>query len=284
MGKGQKGFWLYRLGWRILQIIYLQLFLTLFAWPILLAWGLPLSVVTIIGNVIFNPIAGLFLFISSLAFFCQLLGIPHGVLLGLIEWLSKGWLWILDQGSPAALVAFPAPCIVALLALPLAGLMVIYSTWGKRTVLAAAILFGLVIGGGWGLKQFVAAQDKIAVKVGNKQLWAVKWHGEWVIVDIEGVLRWQRSADSWTTFTLLPEMAKQGGVCGYSRVILLQPMVAAAQAATLIARRFPGCQVMIPEQWLTKNPEKHKLLEELQIGYALLRPREEQEIRRLVSG
>lgn len=283
MGQGQKKSWLYRVGWRVLQIFYLQLFLTLFAWPILLAWGLPLSAVTVIGNVIFNPIAGLFLFISSLAFFCQLLNIPHGLLLVVIEWLSKGWLWILDQGSPAALIAFPTPCVVALLALPLASLVVIYSTWGKRTVVATAVLLGLVLGSGWGLKQFVAAQGKIGIKAGNKRVWAIQWRGEWVIVDVEGVLRWQRSADNWTNFTLLPELAKQGGIRGYSKVILLQPSVAAARTATLIAQRFSGYQVMIPEKWLAQNPGKRKLLEELQIGYVLLSPGEEQEIWRLVS-
>lgn len=273
-----------KIGWWSCQVLYLQLFLTLFAWPILLAWGLPLSAVTVIGNVVFNPVVGLFLFISSLAFFCQLLGIPHGILLMGIEWLSRGWLWVLDHGSPAVLVAFPTPCLLILLVLPLAGLLVIYSAWGKRTVIATTILFCLVMGGGWGLKQFVAAHDKIAIKVGNKQIWAVKWRGEWVIVDADGVLRWQRSAENWTAFTLLPELAKQGGVRGYVKVILLQPAVAAARAASLIAQRYPGCQLVISERWLTENPEKRKMLKELQVTYTVLGPVEERELRDLVSG
>ena len=284
MGKDKKVFWLYRLGWRVLQIFYLQLFLTLFTWPILLAWGLPLSVVTILGNVIFNPIAGLFLFISSLAFFCQLLGVPHGLLLWLIEWLSKGWLWVLDKGSPAALVAFPTPCIAVLLVLPLVGLIVIYSMWGKRTVWATGILFGLVLGSGWGLNQFVAAQDKIGIKRGSKQLWAVKWREEWVIVDVDGVLRWQRNPESWMTFTLLPELAKQGGVRGYAKVVILQPSVAAVRAGFLIAQRFPDCQVLVSEQWLMKNPEKRELLKELSLEIISMSPEEEQEIRQLAPG
>lgn len=273
-----------KIGWWILQALYLQLFLTLFTWPLLLAWGLPLSVVTVIGNIAFNPVVALFLFISSLAFFCQLSGIPHGILLKGIEWLSQGWLGVLDHGSPAVLVAFPTPCILILLAFPLAGLLVIYSAWGKKTVIATAILFCLVVGGGWGLKQFVAAHDTIAVKVGNKQVWALKWRGEWVVVDVDGVLRWQRSAENWTAFTLLPELAKQGGVRGYSKVILLQPTVAAARAASLIAQRYPGCQLMISGRWLMENPEKRKALNELQVTYAALGQGEEQELRGLLPG
>ena len=278
----QRSRW-HKIFWWSCQVLYLQLFLTLFTWPLLLAWGLPLSVVTVIGNVAFNPVVGLFLFISSLAFFCQLLGIPHGILLMGIEWLSQGWLWVLDHGSPTVLVAFPTPCLLILLALPVAGLLVIYSAWGKRTVIATAILFGLVVGGGWGLKQFVAAHDKIAVKVGNKKVWAVKWREEWVIVDADGVLRWQRSAENWTAFTLLPELARRGGVRGYSKVILLQPTVAAARAASLIAQRYPGCQLLVSEQWLMKNPEKRELLKELSLETISLSPEEEREIWQLVS-
>ena len=65
----------------IIQFLQVQLFLSLASLPILVAWGIPFSLATVAGNFLFSPFLTLFLLLSSLIFFTELIFIPNAWLI-----------------------------------------------------------------------------------------------------------------------------------------------------------------------------------------------------------
>ena len=66
-----------RVNYWLMRTIYVQLYLSLMSSPILIYWGLPVSLASPLGNILFNPLLVVFLFFSSLLFFTELLHIPN---------------------------------------------------------------------------------------------------------------------------------------------------------------------------------------------------------------
>lgn len=89
------------------KLIKLQLFLTLFYLPILLWWNLPISVMSILGNIIFTPFLIIFLALSVAVFFTELLHIPNSLIIYLLEKETYLWVKIINLGSPNWLIHFP---------------------------------------------------------------------------------------------------------------------------------------------------------------------------------
>jgi len=61
----------------LINFLHSQLIVTLVALPILVAWGLPSSVMTFIGNLVFAPVLTIIIILASLLFFTQLVGISN---------------------------------------------------------------------------------------------------------------------------------------------------------------------------------------------------------------
>lgn len=104
--------------------IRLQCFVSLIALPLHSAWGLPLSLLGPLGNVLFNPILVLFLACAFLVFFLEIFGLPNGFLIAILEYLWQGWHTMLAMGGPAALCAIPALPLPFLLATTLLALLI----------------------------------------------------------------------------------------------------------------------------------------------------------------
>src|SRR5437763_195216 len=90
----------------IIRFVQLQLFITLFSLPLLISWGIPLSLLSPLGNLIFGPVLTIFLFLSSLIFFSELIGIPNGLLIALLEKITTWWLCIMHANTQSWLVGF----------------------------------------------------------------------------------------------------------------------------------------------------------------------------------
>ena len=78
----------------LLTALRIQLFITLVALPILVYWGLTVSILTIAGNIIFAPLLTIFLLLASLIFFLEILHFPNYYVIYLLEQLSCLWLKI----------------------------------------------------------------------------------------------------------------------------------------------------------------------------------------------
>jgi len=105
---------------KLLTFLQVQCFLSLVSLPVIVAWGLPFSLMTAVGNFIFSPFITIFLLCSSLIFFTELLSIPNQYLIIILEWITKIWLICLSYGSKSWLVGLPTSllpllCIIAIL-------------------------------------------------------------------------------------------------------------------------------------------------------------------------
>src|SRR5579872_4558069 len=101
------------------QFMIVQLFLTLISLPIIIAWGLPISLLSPIGNFIFSPFLTAFLLLSSIIFFTQIISIPNYPLILLLENLMPLWHYILSFSSSSAMFAFKKPPLFILIVIPL---------------------------------------------------------------------------------------------------------------------------------------------------------------------
>lgn len=79
----------------------------IFYWPIILYWQLPISVMSIFGNILFPPILLVFMSLAILLFFTEILFIPNQTIVSLLEIFSDLWIKILNIGDKNWLIYTP---------------------------------------------------------------------------------------------------------------------------------------------------------------------------------
>ena len=110
----------------VCNTLSLQLFVSLISLPVIIAWGLPLSLLSPLGIIIFGPLLTLFLFICALLFVSQLCGVPNGWLVMLLEGLSIGWRMCAPTWLDHFLYGFAMPPWWVLVAVPVVTLGVMH--------------------------------------------------------------------------------------------------------------------------------------------------------------
>lgn len=93
----------------IINSLRLQLFINLAILPIFWYWGLPISLINPIGNIIFAPFLVIFLILSSTIFFTEVLSLPNELLIYLLEQFTTLWMWITVKLNFNTLLTFPKP-------------------------------------------------------------------------------------------------------------------------------------------------------------------------------
>ncbi len=89
--------------------IKLQFLLSALSLPILIAWGLPLSIMSVVGNLLSTPFFMGVLMLSSLLFLTEMLHVPNSLLCWAIEHLTVIWHYLLNLSTNAWLIGFGAP-------------------------------------------------------------------------------------------------------------------------------------------------------------------------------
>jgi len=97
------------------NFILSQLIITLVLLPILVCWGLEISLAGIIGNLIFAPFLIIFLMLSTLIFFTEFFGVYNIPLVYLLNKFTLFWDALLEQGSKSWLIGFIKPPTILLL-------------------------------------------------------------------------------------------------------------------------------------------------------------------------
>ncbi|MCF7910818.1 hypothetical protein K9L16_04040 [Candidatus Pacearchaeota archaeon] len=186
-----------------------QIVTSLFSLPILVCWGMPLSIATILGNLIFQPILAIFLVLSSLVFFTELFCIPNNFLIFLLNKLAIFWEKILDLGQNSWLISFAKPNLIILFIIFILSFLIlihkkINSKTKKLTVLAICLFANFLI-----LYLFqtltrpekLIFQDKLHITLHNNKL----------LIKDYGLLKYKRSLDKFLEFELRPFILKNFG-------------------------------------------------------------------------
>ena len=96
------------LNW-LTDAIIMQLFLTSFSLPILAAWSMSISWMSLAGNMLFTPFLFAALLSCSLLFFAILLQLPTALLGWFTHYCCSAWLWCMSWSSPSWQLSLSAP-------------------------------------------------------------------------------------------------------------------------------------------------------------------------------
>jgi len=206
--------------WRFMQ---LQLFLTIVSLPILITWGLPISLLSPLGNLIFSPFITVFLFLSSLIFFFELGHLPNEWLIYCLEKVTQLWLWLVGTADNSWLVGFIKPALPVLILIPLLAFIILQckktadirrSTLGFLTILLIVFLY---------LKVVSAPKRHVEQIPCNKGHVTIIKNDKHIILIDPGFIGQRINAPSWTEYTLIPNMIKTLGARTIDHCIILQP-------------------------------------------------------------
>lgn len=227
---------IHSLSSNVLRFLQMQLFLTIFSLPILVAWGLPISLMSCIGNLVYGPFLTLFLLISSFVFFLELCNVPNSWLICFLELLTKAWSWCIAHGSSQWLFAIAKPSLGVLAGIMIANFIIIHFRkflCSKISILClAGFLFGAIIF----LKKF-SDNDAFRVKqipCNNGVVTVIKTKNALTVID-PGVLG-QRKADNWVEYTLIKELIQDFGTLSIDHLILTKPGILTFTYATQLCR------------------------------------------------
>jgi len=235
-----------KIGIWLLQFLQVQLFLTLFSLPILVHWGLPISVMTVIGNLIFAPGIFVFLFCASLIFFTELFHIPNSLLVGMLEIITYWWKTIVSYGTSSWLIGFKKPSLIILVLMPLTAcvcmrLKIIKTLYARVIALSLALLIFIV----YMMILAYTNQGYWHVPCGKGHVTIIRTHNSTTVVD-SGDLKYLKSPASWIEYSLVPWLNKTCGSCKIHNYICLHPSIRSINAITLCAQSTTIDHVYLP--------------------------------------
>lgn len=220
------------------NFLYLQLFISLIALPILLCWGLPISLLSPVGNLLFGPALTLFLLLSSLLFFSELFYIPNGFLASVLDRFTQYWLAVLKVPSQEWFIGFARPSGILLVLIPLCALAIIHYKHGKNIWIRIACLTALLVAFGIYTKIIHAKKTEIQTLACNKGAVTLVHDAGTVVLIDPGVIGQRVSAQSWVEFTLLSHLVSSSGATVIDHVVLLQPGAMLFQAITTLLTKI----------------------------------------------
>lgn len=254
-----------------IDFFHINMMLSIVSLPFLCAWGLPISLLSIVGNLVFGPFLALFLLISSCLFFTHLLGFSAGYVGTLLNGLCYLWLKLLAWGSPNFLVALSDTMMsLTVLCAVIAIVTLHHKQWGKPlqhiSILCGLVLV-IVLGSVWYQNSFLTH----ALYNKKKRILITKTESLLTVED-QGGLTERRSPTSFVQFSLIPTLCKKTGSLTIDKLVLHKLSTKTILALTQLCKT-----VHIKE--IVYAPEKHsnadltELLEQLKfLGIVTIKP------------
>ena len=230
----------------LLQFMQIQLLVSLASLPILTNWGFPISLLSPLGNILFTPVFILFLLLSTIIFFTELLYIPNGFFIYLLQKITTKWLALLPAGKSIFIVGFTKPPIIFTILVPLTTLAIIYFkkiNSIKKRILCFTLLFACSCAYLKIINRPTKFIKKIACNGGNLTLIYDK--KKKILID-PGFIGRKISADSWIEYSLSPEIIKLCGSTSIDHLILLQPGKSLFEATKKICETLHVKNIYLP--------------------------------------
>ncbi|MGE0207025.1 MAG: hypothetical protein AB7R69_04205 [Candidatus Babeliales bacterium] len=211
----------------LIRFLYVQLFITLGSLPILICWGLPLSVMSPLANLIFTPLLMAFLLLSSLLFFAELLHLPNSWLVYLLEYLVHSWRSLLAFHTQGWLISLKQPSLLVLLLLVASAFFILHYTKSMvRAIWSFLLLLYLFIGY---LAWLQESSAYLELPCNRGTVTVMKKEDGLVFID-PGYLGHYASTPSWIEYTLAPTLHKKFGSICLEHVIIAQPSILTFEA------------------------------------------------------
>jgi hypothetical protein len=242
-GQALRWLWTY-----LVSFTQTQLVITIVALPILVAWGLGYSLMSLVGNLIFAPVLTAFLVLSSLLLFAHLLGIPHAWLATLLNWLTLAWDWMLNHASSSWLIECAKPSTVILIALPLIVYVLLHHRWMSTPLRRIGALCGLlVLCYGIFYAQRIHNGDGPLTRCLNDKLYVIKLVGTDALILIDdGYFARKKSIEKAIAYEVRPWLAKQFGSVRIRELRMTRVGAGGLQAAKHICSLWPVESLWLP--------------------------------------
>lgn len=227
----------------LLEFVYIQFYVTLLSLPILIAWGLPFSLFSPLGNLVFNPFLLIFLLISSLIFFGALLGMPITWLSIALDYVTKAWLHCMEYAPHKCSIGFAEPHWLILALLPIATLAIVHHPLTRsrnRSICCFMLLFFICF------CSTLSEPDGILLVPYNDGNITVLHHNKQTVVIDPGLIGKRPSGKQWAQYELIPAITKKTGISHLNTVICLQPTATAFEALELMCHTTSIETVMVP--------------------------------------
>lgn len=236
------------------KFIQLQLFLTLVSLPILVYWGLPISLIAPIGNLIFTPFITVFLICASIIFFGELFYIPTTPVVWCLEKISTFWLWSLQYNSDYWLLYLSSTQWWLLLTTPIGGLLILHLNIKKRAWYTTLwlLLYTIVI---LLLLKYNSIKNGIyTINRFNDNVYLLHSHNHTLLID-PGNIRATQNNGQWLDYTLLPYLIKKIGTPSIDSVIMLSISHANIEMLAAYLKKISIKTIYLP-QWFNRLPQK----------------------------
>jgi len=208
----------------IINLINIQLFITLISLPILIAWGLPTALFSVIGNIIFSPFLTAHILLSSLLFVCALFGVQCPPLAWLLDMLNALWIMLLNCFPEGAHIGFPRPPLIMLMLLALITIIILHAK--QLTRIHKITLYTLLLIGIMSSSVFYQYMQQRIVEIpcGSGSVQLLSLQNKSIVID-QGYIGQRISAPSWAEYTLLPTILKETGHTTIDILVVLRPTI-----------------------------------------------------------
>jgi hypothetical protein len=227
---------------RTLTYLELQLFLTLCSWPLLCAWGIPHAPAGIVGNLLFMPILSLFLALSSLIFFCELVSIPSTLCIYLLEQIAHAWTFLLSLSSRSWLYTSAHPSLGITLLLFIIACFAMHLRTLSHTKRIG--MFGVLYLIGGFLLPHYPRERILRIPYEQKEVIVAQSSWETVLID-PGVFGRRLSTPQWVRYTLVPYLITHG-IRQLEGIIVQKPSCMVFKTLTACIEKFPVRTLYIP--------------------------------------
>lgn len=226
------------------RIIQTQLFVTLISLPVVTWWGIPVSLLTIVGNTLFTPALSCFLLLSSLLVVTELCHVPNMILVKLLDMLTESWLWILECAGKNWLVAFPQPPLWWCILVPIGAISCI--KYAKTRMMSIVFLASLTVGSCTYLK-IVYSPKKLRTEIpcGKGNVHLVRNSGITCLID-PGYTARMSDPTNWVDYTLMPTLIKTAGSMTIDHYLLIRPTVRTLKAVHYALNQMTIKHLYIP--------------------------------------
>ena len=200
------------------SFLELQLIISLLSLPLLIHWGLAVSYMLPIANIIFTPLLALFLWCSCLFTLCSVAHIPCGWLTTLLDYLADVWHYLLSFARPDWLIGFDYRLIwiSLIIALSIIFVYTFFQPNKNRSLLFLTSCCLLIFSTRWLL------QKNCFYKVNNLSMYVIRINNTTYLID-NGALCSKQNFYSWIDYTIFPELIKSGGITTIDTLVLYKP-------------------------------------------------------------
>jgi len=204
------------LNW-LLNALKLQLFLNIISLVILIHWGLPVSILSPIGNLVFAPFLIIFLTLSSLVFFTELLYISNAWIANILESFTNCWIKLLSLGNDNWKIYLAQPPFYISILLIMLSILAVKHKKIQHVITRIICLILIFIFLIMYNKMNIPNKSFEVLKYRNAKLYVISNNSKITLQD-KGLL--EKANWQWIQYDLITHLIKKFGHCNVEKLVV----------------------------------------------------------------